>query len=84
MWPIWVSTETAIQMQQSGQGIKLIRPFCRSCGKNGPMAFFPLYFSEYPLYMQEVVATQHKCPKTHDFFWVVPEVWRQPQHMVGF
>ena len=26
MWPIWVSPETAIKMQQSGEGIELIRP----------------------------------------------------------
>jgi hypothetical protein len=28
MWPIWVYTETAIQMQDSGEGIKLIGPSC--------------------------------------------------------
>jgi hypothetical protein len=52
-WPpmatIWVSPETAIKMQQSGEGIKLIQPSCKNESKNGLMAFFPLYFSDIPL-----------------------------------
>jgi hypothetical protein len=40
----------------------------RNESKNGPMAYFPLYFSEFPLYSQKMVATPQKCPKTHDIF----------------
>ena len=29
MWPIWVSTETAIKMQHSDEGIKVIGPSCK-------------------------------------------------------
>ena len=41
----------------------------RNESKNGPMPYFPLYFSEFPLYMQKMVATPQKCPKTHEIFF---------------
>jgi hypothetical protein len=42
--------------------------------KKGLMAYFLLYFSEFPLYMPKTVATPKKSPKTHEIFVVVPEV----------
>jgi hypothetical protein len=41
-WPIQVSMKQAVQMQQSGEGIKLIGASCES--KNGLKPYFPLYF----------------------------------------
>jgi hypothetical protein len=38
----------------------------RNKSKNGPMAYFPLYFSEFPLYTRKMVATPQKCHKTHE------------------
>ena len=48
--------------------LSLFDLFCRNGSKIGLVALFPLYFSENPLYMQKVVATPHKCPKTDDIF----------------
>ena len=36
--------------------------------ENGLMAYFLLYFSEFPLYMQKYCGHSSKCPKTHDIF----------------
>ena len=43
-------------------GDMAIRPYF---GHIRPVAFFPVYFSENPLYMQKVVATLHIGTKTH-------------------
>jgi hypothetical protein len=34
----------------------------RNESKNGPMAYFPLYFSEFPFYMQKTVGRSTKMP----------------------
>jgi hypothetical protein len=33
------------------------------------MAYFPLYFSEFPFYMPKMVTAPQKRPKTHEIFF---------------
>ena len=49
----------------------------RNESKNSPMAYFPLYFSEFPLYMQKTQKNSKKLKnslKLMTFFFVAPEV----------
>jgi hypothetical protein len=69
-----VATETAIQIQQADQGIKLIQPFCRNGSNNGQMAFFPLYFSEILGICKKWWPRHINALKLTNFLLVVPEV----------
>ena len=57
-WPIWVFLETAIKMQQSGEGIKSIRPSCKKWeGKWSDGIFSFVFFTISFVYAKKGIET---------------------------
>ena len=49
------------------------------------MTFFPLYFSEIPLYIQKGMATIEKCSNKFEFFfWWLLRYMSSPGQMLAF
>ena len=68
MWPIWVSMETALQMQHSSEGIKMIGPSCKKWEQKLSNGKFSFVFLKNPLYSRQLVATPQKWSECHQIF----------------
>ena len=62
MASIWVSPETAIKMQQSGEGTMLIRPSCKKLERKWSDGIFSFVFLEISFVYPKMVATPGKYP----------------------
>ena len=76
---IWVSPETALKMQHSGEGIKLIRPsYWKWEQKWSDSIQSFVFFGQFLCIYKIAWPLQKKAQKNLKFFLVASEVYVQP------
>jgi hypothetical protein len=77
MWPICVSTETAIKIEHSDKGIKFIGPFCKKLEQQlSDRQFYFLFFGKSFVFMKKG-GLKNEQNVTNNLL-VVPDVYIQP------
>jgi hypothetical protein len=69
IWPIWVSTEQAIEIWSSGGKRNRYKHAIKSYSENCFVSKNPLYFRQNPFIKQNLMATGHMCRSNPETFF---------------